>query len=281
MDPMTHPHPRPRPRPALPFAFAVALLSSACGSGGSPASSGWMTELPGPHVNLTIRARVTGTAATTSHDRAGAAAVLRERLRAYGVSRVEVTEEGERDLWVRAPRVPEALLPKIRGLLTRDRLLTLHRVRSASENVASLIAGEHQRVLPSSVDSRVRTDRALVEPTWYLVDAEPLLDGTNLTKTSLANNSFTDMPQLELVWNSSGGKALARVTRELLGERLAIVLGGEVLVAPVIQSEIPGGRAEITGSFDTAEARRLLRAFRAGALPAVLELVEEQTQPAP
>src|SRR5262249_18379856 len=43
-------------------------------------------------------------------------------------------------------------------------------------------------------------------------------------------------------------------TRNHIGDRLAIVLDGELETAPVIQSAIEGGRGVITGNFDIAEA---------------------------
>jgi preprotein translocase subunit SecD len=68
-----------------------------------------------------------------------------------------------------------------------------------------------------------------------------------------------------------------QVTRENIKKRLAIVLDGNVYSAPVIQDEIPGGRAQITGRFNSAEARDLAIVLRAGALPAPVVILENRT----
>jgi preprotein translocase subunit SecD len=68
-----------------------------------------------------------------------------------------------------------------------------------------------------------------------------------------------------------------QVTRENIKKRLAIVLDGNVYSAPVIQDEIAGGRAQITGGFTSAEARDLAIVLRAGALPAPVVILENRT----
>jgi preprotein translocase subunit SecD len=67
------------------------------------------------------------------------------------------------------------------------------------------------------------------------------------------------------------------LTRENVKKRLAIVLDDSIYSAPVIQEEIPGGRAQITGQFSTEEARDLAIVLRAGALPAPVVILENRT----
>ena len=57
---------------------------------------------------------------------------------------------------------------------------------------------------------------------------------------------------------------------------LAIVLDGKVLSAPRIQSHIPHGSAEITGSKNMKEAQSLALLINSGALPAPLKVLEEK-----
>jgi len=71
------------------------------------------------------------------------------------------------------------------------------------------------------------------------------------------------------------------VTRESVGKRMAILLiekgKGEVITAPVIRSEIPGGRVQISGRMSTTEAADVALLLRAGALAAPMEIIEERT----
>jgi preprotein translocase subunit SecD len=77
--------------------------------------------------------------------------------------------------------------------------------------------------------------------------------------------------------NSRGKRIFARVTQENVGRALAIVLDDTIFSAPVIQGPIPGGEAQITGTFTPEEARDLAIVLREGALPAPVEIIENRT----
>lgn len=82
---------------------------------------------------------------------------------------------------------------------------------------------------------------------------------------------------VDFEFNSKGAAAFARVTRENIGKPFAIVLDNKVISAPVIRSEIPGGRGQITGNFGLEEVNRLALLLRSGALPAALSIIEERS----
>ena len=71
------------------------------------------------------------------------------------------------------------------------------------------------------------------------------------------------------------------MTRESVGKRMAILLiekgKGEVITAPVIRSEIGGGRVQISGRMSTQEATDVALLLRAGSLAAPMEIIEERT----
>jgi len=52
---------------------------------------------------------------------------------------------------------------------------------------------------------------------------------------------------------------------------------GEVVTAPVIRSEIGGGRVQISGAMTTVEATDIALLLRAGSLAAPMEIIEERT----
>jgi len=66
-----------------------------------------------------------------------------------------------------------------------------------------------------------------------------------------------------------------------VGKRMAILLfekgKGEVVTAPVIRSEIGGGRVQISGRMSTVEANDTALLLRAGSLAAPMEIIEERT----
>jgi preprotein translocase subunit SecD len=71
------------------------------------------------------------------------------------------------------------------------------------------------------------------------------------------------------------------VTRDNVGKRMAIILfekgKGEVVTAPVIRTEIGGGRVQISGAMTTVEANDTALLLRAGSLAAPMDIIEERT----
>ena len=86
---------------------------------------------------------------------------------------------------------------------------------------------------------------------------------------------------MNLTLDAKGSRIFKDITRENIGKRMAIVLfekgKGEVVTAPVIRSEIGGGRVQISGRMTTAEANDTSLLLRAGSLAAPMEIIEEYT----
>ena len=74
-----------------------------------------------------------------------------------------------------------------------------------------------------------------------------------------------------------GARQFARITEEMVGKQLAIVLDDVVKSAPSIKGKIPSGEGVITGSFTDKEAVDLGIVLRAGAMPVSLKFAEERT----
>ncbi|OGP12409.1 MAG: protein-export membrane protein SecD, partial [Deltaproteobacteria bacterium GWA2_50_8] len=120
--------------------------------------------------------------------------------------------------------------------------------------------------------------RKIVGGTPYLLKRKADVTGDMLrnAQVQVRNNE----PYALLSFNKTGTKAFADLTKANVGKRLAIILDDYVNKAPVIQSEIPGGEAQITlgyGNYQDLmkEAEDLVLVLREGALPAKLE---EQTK---
>ena len=75
--------------------------------------------------------------------------------------------------------------------------------------------------------------------------------------------------------DSDGGRIFANTTRAHIHEQLAIVLDGELRSAPVINSEIPGGRGIIEGTFSQVEAQELASVLE-NPLQVPVKIVEER-----
>lgn len=89
-----------------------------------------------------------------------------------------------------------------------------------------------------------------------------LLDQTGVKSAQLQTDSL-GRPQIAIIFTEDGRKRFADVTRESVGKRLGIVIDGQLYSAPTIRSEIPGGKANISGSFSEQEARELVNRINA------------------
>lgn len=104
------------------------------------------------------------------------------------------------------------------------------------------------------------------------------LTGRYLTKTQLQFGSaggvgLIQEPIVALTFNDEGADLFAQITREHVGEILAIFLDGQIISEPVIQTEISDGQAIITGIGNPEEARELTSNLKFGALPVPIELI--------
>ncbi len=119
---------------------------------------------------------------------------------------------------------------------------------------------------------------------WYLVNkniqvgAGTLQLSGNDVKNAVASvNTQRGGWKIDLTFDSKGAKIFFEITQALVGKPLAIVMDNYVLSAPIVQTAIQGGRAEITGNFTYDQAQELAALIRSGNLPVSLELTEEQT----
>jgi RNA polymerase sigma factor (sigma-70 family) len=89
------------------------------------------------------------------------------------------------------------------------------------------------------------------------VQKTPLMDYTAIRSASVERNASSGTPEINVEFSDVGKELFAAVTKENLNKRLAIVLDGHLYAAPVIRSEISGGKAQITGNFTEEEAQAL------------------------
>ncbi|MFH1671575.1 MAG: protein translocase subunit SecD [Candidatus Portnoybacteria bacterium] len=111
---------------------------------------------------------------------------------------------------------------------------------------------------------------------------DPLFEQTPLTGRFLEGSQLqfdqtTGQAQVGLDFDDEGGKIFEELTRENIGKRIAIYLDGVPISVPVVQEAISGGKAQITGSFNLAEAKELAQRLNAGALPVPINLISQQT----
>ncbi len=103
------------------------------------------------------------------------------------------------------------------------------------------------------------------------------LDGKHFRTASVVFDPTTNFPVVSIQFDEEGGKIFQELTRKNVGRRIAIFVGGQRISAPVVQEEIIGGSAIISGSRNVDEARRLSQDLNTGAIPAPIHLVGQRT----
>ena len=116
----------------------------------------------------------------------------------------------------------------------------------------------------------------------YLVKKEAELQGSMLTDAKVQigggmNDLSAGGAEVQMTLNSDGAKLFAKATGMNVGKQLAIVLDNKVGSAPNIKEKIPNGSARIDGIGNMDEAKDLALMLRAGALPAPVHVLTENT----
>lgn len=106
-------------------------------------------------------------------------------------------------------------------------------------------------------------------------DGRAPLSGEVITDANADFGQFSSSANVNMQMNSEGSKTWARLTKENIGKCIAIVLDDYVYSYPRVNSEITGGRSEITGNFTTQEAKDLANVLKSGKMPAPTRIVQE------
>ncbi|CAG0957794.1 hypothetical protein RHDC4_00506, partial [Rhodocyclaceae bacterium] len=199
---------------------------------------------------------------------------LHNRINELGVAEPVIQQQGADRIVVQLPGVQDTA--KAKDILGRTATLELRMVDDeASANPAVMdMAAKGQP--PVGTEYYVeRGGRGL------LVKKQVMLTGERLTDAQPGFDNQTHEPAVHLTLDSAGARVFKDLTRENVGKRMAILLvekgKGEVVTAPVIRTEIGGGRVQISGRMSTVEAADVALLLRAGSLAAPMEIIEERT----
>ena len=108
-------------------------------------------------------------------------------------------------------------------------------------------------------------------------NALPDLGGEVVTsaRSEVRNDLGQNRPVVTMTMNDEGARKWARLTGDNIGRNIAIVLDGVVYSAPNVNSEITGGRSEISGHFTVDETTDLANVLNSGRMEASVEIEQE------
>jgi len=168
------------------------------------------------------------------------------------------------------PGAPYIAVP-VQNVRAVQRLLQLPEVQEAIPSDSQFLFGNENFVYGEDDYAKL-----------YFTKKEPELLGEMLSDASVqisggGSSLNAGAPYVSMELNNEGAKIFSKVTGMNIGRQLAIVLDGKVSSAPTIQSKITTGSAMIEGQFTMDDAKDLALILRAGALPAPLYSITENT----
>ena len=196
---------------------------------------------------------------------------LHNRINELGVAEPVIQQQGLDRIVVQLPGVQDTA--KAKDILGRTATLEIRMVDESSEARSAEIGSG---AVPFGAEKYLdRNGQAVV------VKKQVMLTGENLTDAQPGFDNQTQEAAVHLTLDAKGARIFKDVTRENVGKRMAILLfekgKGEVVTAPVIRTEIGGGRVQISGRMTTVEAADTSLLLRAGSLAAPMEIIEERT----
>ncbi|UFS55776.1 protein translocase subunit SecD [Comamonadaceae bacterium M7527] len=196
---------------------------------------------------------------------------LHNRINELGVAEPVIQQQGLDRIVVQLPGVQDTA--KAKDILGRTATLE---VRLVDESAEGRAAENGSGLVPFGSEKYLDRDGRAV-----IVKRAVLLTGDNLDDAQAGFDSQTQEPAVHLNLDAKGARIFKDVTRDNVGKRMAILLfekgKGEVVTAPVIRTEIGGGRVQISGQMTTQEAADTSLLLRAGSLAAPMEIIEERT----
>jgi protein-export membrane protein SecD len=145
----------------------------------------------------------------------------------------------------------------------------------AQEMRAETLTGLESRTISEMTEQiAVRTLFFSFLPTGW---KDTPLDGKHFQRATVTSDPITGIPVVQIVFNKESGDLFYELTKRNVEKPIAIFVGGELISAPIVQSEIAGGVAVITGSSTYEEANTLAQDLNTGAIPAPIHMVGQVT----
>ena len=193
---------------------------------------------------------------TSSQDQA--LEIVRRRIDEIGTNEPNILKRGNDRILVELPGLDDPM--RIKSLLGKTANLTFRFVTNNNEDSF----GAEKLKFEDGSDEAIVSKRIILSGD-NLLDAQPRMDtGNNETVVTFSLDRI-------------GAKRFGKATSTGMGKRLAIVLDGKIISAPVIRDTIATGSGQITGGFTFQSATDLALLLRSGALPAPLNIIEERT----
>ena len=201
--------------------------------------------------------------------------VLRRRVDRFGVAEPVIAPAGGGRILVQLPGLSESDKLQAKAQIQKAAFLEFRMVHPDSEGQISrgVVPPGYVRMyemVPSGTPGQRIPQAILVKRT-----SERGLSGKHVEGAGVGHDPATGSPYVSFSLKPDGAQLFGEITQAAIGERMAIILDGEVISAPRINGAILGGNGQITGSFTDKEAFELATSLE-NPLAAPLEVKEER-----
>ena len=184
--------------------------------------------------------------------------IVRRRIDEIGTNEPNILRRGSDRILVELPGLDDP--QRIKSLLGKTANLTFRFVIQNEE--------------PSFGSEKLTTEDGLEE---LIVSKRIIISGENLVDAKPRMDNQANQTVVSFTLDRVGAKRFGKATRSGIGKRLAIILDGKIISAPVVRDAIVSGSGQISGNFTFQSATDLSLLLRSGALPAPLNIIEERT----
>jgi len=185
--------------------------------------------------------------------------VIRKRVDQFGVSEPVITPQGTDRILVQIAGLDTKQIDEAKSQLQRVAKLEFAIVSDGGTGRISRIQAGEEVMPPGLLLKEYKPTKDKAETIALLVERRPALTGEHVTRAFAFFDEQGYGVSLEL--DGEGAKIFDDVASQNKGRQMAILLDGEVISAPTLQTDHYGGRAQITGNFTDKEARDLSSAL--------------------
>ncbi len=189
--------------------------------------------------------------------------IIQRRIDGSGVLNPTIARQGQDQIVVQLPGVSDP--DRVKALIGTTAHMTFQLVDTQAAPGPAAPLGDEQLPMTNNPQQSL------------VVFSAVAVDGADLENAQASTDPQTGNWVVNFTLNSVGAREFADVTTASVGRPFAIVLDGKIIEAPTIREPITQGSGQISGNFDAQSATDLALLLRAGALPAPLNIVEEQS----
>ncbi|MGB3753543.1 MAG: protein translocase subunit SecD [Parerythrobacter sp.] len=199
--------------------------------------------------------------------------IIRDRINSLGTREPTIIRQGDTRIVVQVPGLDDPA--QLKAQLEKQAVLEFKLVDPEFQNAIPLEASREVTKIGTQIIPYAEGTGQ--EGAGMVVRRLGGIQGDSLVDAQPGNDFETNAPVVNITFDAAGGRRFATLSSENIGQRFAIILDGEVISAPVFQSAILAGQAQISGNFTTQSAIDLAISLQSGALPVKTTIVEERT----